>query len=74
MKRDEFLSGLAEALPSELYCTALKIRFQVNDTDAFGEAVKAASVVGKQLGEQWNCEPSISVEPAFLAIEIGFTV
>ena len=73
MKRDEFLKGLAEALPDDLFCNSLEIKFQVS-AEQLGEATKQATEQAKRLMKEWNCGASVSVTPEFCAITIGFEV
>lgn len=70
MKRDEFFSKLAAAFPDELYCNKVEIRFQATSAEQFGDTVKTAVEVTKELGKEWGQEFSVGVEPAYLQITV----
>lgn len=74
MNKSEFFSKLAAAFPDELYCNKIEIRFQATSAEHFGDTVKTAVEVTKELGKEWGCEFSVGVEPAFLAITVSCDV
>lgn len=74
MNKHEFFSRLAEVFPNEFYCNALEIRFQVPNREVFSEAVKTSVEAVDKLGKDWQCEPKIGVNPAFLSITVSFDV
>lgn len=74
MNKTEFFSKLAAAFPDELYCSKIEIRFQAKSAEHFGDTVKTAVEVTKELGKEWGCEFSVGVEPAFLVIEVSCSI